>query len=208
MPIVVTMDRRKSRRERGDAVVELTDRLNNDPDVQLALPFERTVGDELQGVLATPRALGAVVMAATQMGGWWIGVGFGTLDRLAASARESSGEAFVKARGAVERAKSRPWGAAVEGGGAWGRDVEAALALLIAVGQSRTEAGWTVVEQKWQTRATDEEIARRLGLSRQAVSLRLQRAFFQHEAEGRALLEHLASLTDAALVPEWTRSIA
>ena len=72
------------------------------------LAFERTAGDEVQGLLADAAATLAVVRAALRLGRWQIGVGVGSVvTPLPASTRAASGEVFVRARDAVERAKSR-----------------------------------------------------------------------------------------------------
>ncbi|GAA4711940.1 hypothetical protein APR04_000751 [Promicromonospora umidemergens] len=88
----------------------------------LVVPFERTVGDEVQGILA---AGGAGAQLAVDLAlyllrgqGWSIGIGVGEVDvPLPAVSREARGFAFYRARDAVERAKTRSKGmsVAVEG---------------------------------------------------------------------------------------------
>src|SRR6266508_2186990 len=54
MAVVVTVDERRSRRAARSRAAELAKLLNEQPDVTKSMPFEVTVGDELQGVLFQP----------------------------------------------------------------------------------------------------------------------------------------------------------
>ncbi|WP_455605090.1 hypothetical protein [Cellulosimicrobium funkei] len=106
---VLTVDQRGST-GRPDRVPEVLARL----DEMLAgrggvvVPFARTVGDEVQGVLDDPEAVVEVVLDLLRDGGWSVGLGVGPVDEpLPAVSREASGTAFVRAREAVEQAKSR-----------------------------------------------------------------------------------------------------
>ncbi|PUB26079.1 hypothetical protein C8K30_106167 [Promicromonospora sp. AC04] len=84
----------------------------------LVVPFERTVGDEVQGILAAGRR-GAEL--AVDIGlhllrdqGWSIGIGVGQVEGpLPTVSREARGFAFYRARDAVERAKTRSRGTSV-----------------------------------------------------------------------------------------------
>ncbi|MBO9533011.1 MAG: hypothetical protein J7513_08565 [Solirubrobacteraceae bacterium] len=106
--LIITADRRGSRRSEIDAVPEmLADLSDVTPTV---LPFMRTVGDELQGVLDATSAVtaGALFTALDHLGAgedWWIGIGIGP-GRLGADATSSAGPAFYAARAAVELAKA------------------------------------------------------------------------------------------------------
>ncbi|MFC8410586.1 MarR family transcriptional regulator [Arthrobacter sp. NPDC057259] len=69
--------------------------------------FERSVGDELQGVLQSPAEAVDTALHVLRDGHWYVGIGVGPVDQpLPASPREGSGPAFVAARAAVERAKA------------------------------------------------------------------------------------------------------
>ncbi|MDN3937325.1 MarR family transcriptional regulator [Arthrobacter sp. YD4] len=69
--------------------------------------FERSVGDELQGVLQSPAEVVDTALHVLRDGHWYVGIGVGAVDQpLPASPREGSGPAFVAARLAVERAKA------------------------------------------------------------------------------------------------------
>ncbi|GAA2231587.1 hypothetical protein GCM10010413_32090 [Promicromonospora sukumoe] len=88
----------------------------------VVVPFERTVGDEVQGILAAGRAgAGLAVDLSLHLlrdQGWSIGIGVGSVEGpLPSVSREARGYAFYRARDAVERAKTRGRGTsiAVEG---------------------------------------------------------------------------------------------
>ena len=75
MPYVLTVDQRASRRgpdRVAGALRELAD-------VPAVLPFERTAGDEFQGVLAEADDVVDVVVRLARSGGWSIGVGAGAV---------------------------------------------------------------------------------------------------------------------------------
>lgn len=136
--------------------------------------FERSVGDEVQGVPERPDDVVEIALHALRSGRWYVGIGVGPVDLpLPASPREGSGAAFVAARLAVERAKSaaphvplavvvadrqrRPGAGATAattddnpaGGPPGARECSAAEAVLRLIGrlvQDRTAAQWKVVD--------------------------------------------------------------
>src|SRR5215207_4873990 len=68
--------------------------------------FERSVGDELQGVVEQPEEVVDIALHALRDGHWYVGIGIGVVQLAAgASPREGSGSGFVAARKAVELAK-------------------------------------------------------------------------------------------------------
>jgi hypothetical protein len=192
MPAVVTIDERKSRRAGGSRADELARLLNDDSDVPTQLPFEVTVGDELQGVLEYPVHVVPALRVIARHAGWWVGIGIGPIDVWGESARVSTGIAFVQARRAVERAKKNPWGVAVEGAG-WKRvdDLDRAIALWITLLQMRSERGWETVDMRLRG-LTEPEIASQLGITQQAVNQRLRAAFLAQDEEGTQLIESIA----------------
>ena len=110
---VVTADQRASRRH-GDGVPAALAGLGSSPLPGLVLGFERTAGDEIQGVLAEPGGVVETVTRLARLGGWRVGIGVGAVDRpLASHARAASGPAFVAARRAVEDARGVPGAVAV-----------------------------------------------------------------------------------------------
>lgn len=99
---VITADQIGSRRG-SDLVPEALEILGAVPTV---LPFTRTVGDEIQGVVPTAADALEATLLLVRDGRWSIGLGGGEA-RLAQDSRASDGPAFVHARAAVERAKGR-----------------------------------------------------------------------------------------------------
>lgn len=204
----LTVDQQSSR-EVGDRVPDLLAALaaGGSPLAAAApgavvLPFERTVGDEVQAVLADPELAVAVALHLVRLGGWSVGIGAGRVDApLPASSREASGSAFIHAREAVEAAKSRARAVplAVRGDGARAAaEAEGVLALLGAVVARRTPAGWSVVDRV-AARAPgaaprQEDVAAALGISQQAVSERLRTALWAEELAARPAAARLLRL--------------
>ena len=192
---VLTVDQRGST-GRPDRVPEVLARL----DEMLAgrgvvVPFARTVGDEVQGVLDDPEAVVEVVLDLLRDGGWSLGLGVGPVDEpLPAVSREASGTAFVRAREAVEQAKSRAATAPVAVRGepaARAAEGEALLRLLAAVVDRRTAPGWEAVDALARVGGTQKDVARALGVSEQAVSQRLRTALWPEEAAARPVVARL-----------------
>ncbi|WP_454083656.1 hypothetical protein [Georgenia sp. Marseille-Q6866] len=199
---VMTADQKASR-SRGDAVPGLLDAVaewrGRQPADPFVLPVERTVGDEVQGVLADPHAVVGLVLLLQRLGGWSVGVGAGpVVEPLAESAPASAGKAFILARSAVERARGRSASVplAVDGvatGAA--EEAEALLQLLAAVVRRRSEAGWEVVDLLAEG-GTQRAAAERLGISAQAVSQRLDAALWQEEVRLHPLAARLLTAAE------------
>lgn len=193
---VLTVDQRAST-GRPDRVPEVLRRLRAflGGRAGVVVPFDRTVGDEVQGVLDDPATVVDVALDLLRDGGWSVGIGVGAVDEpLPAVSREASGEAFVRAREAVEQAKSRAATApvAVRGGPSKrAAEVEALLRLLAAVVDRRTPAGWEAVDALARVGGTQKDVARVLGVSEQAVSQRLRTASWPEEAAVRPVVARL-----------------
>src|SRR4051794_9066839 len=100
--VVLTVDQRDSRRT-PDRIPSTLAAL---ADLSLRLPFERTVGDEFQGVLDSAEVLPAVVERLLREDAWNIGVGIGDVEvPLPDQARAGRGPAYLHARSAVTAAK-------------------------------------------------------------------------------------------------------
>jgi hypothetical protein len=157
---VLTVDQQASTRH-GDRVPELLARL--EPLVEswggVVLPFERTVGDEVQAVVADPTSVLQLVLTIIRVGNWRIGLGIGHVNEpLPAHSREASGSAFIRARAAVDQARSRSAAVPVTVCGDPARpsdDAEALLRLLGSVVQRRSAQGWEVVDLLWSAAAPD-----------------------------------------------------
>ncbi|WP_353709314.1 hypothetical protein ABRQ22_09240 [Cellulosimicrobium sp. ES-005] len=193
---VLTVDQRGSTGH-PDRVPEVLARLGELLDARpgVVVPFDRTVGDEVQGVLDDADTVVEVVLDLLRDGGWSVGVGAGSVDEpLPAVSREASGEAFVRAREAVEQAKSRAATAPVAVRGeppARAAEVEALLRLLAAVVDRRTAPGWEAVDTLARVGGTQKDVARVLGVSEQAVSQRLRVALWPEEAAVRPVVARL-----------------
>lgn len=184
---VVTADQRGSRR-RADAVPEVLTALNGTHGDGLALAFDRTAGDEVQGLPGEAAVVVSVVVELVRRGGWSIGVGVGAVERpLPDNVRAGRGPAFVHARAAVDRAKLQPTGVAVMGeDDASARRAESALWLLCGLLMRRSDAGWEAVDTMAEV-SRQADAAARLGVSAQAISGRLRVAGWTEERRGREL---------------------
>ncbi|MPQ97001.1 hypothetical protein GB931_03490 [Modestobacter sp. I12A-02628] len=180
---VLTVDQRSSRRG-PDRVADVLDRLN--ASTAAVLRFERTAGDEFQGVLLEAGAVVDVVLDLARLQGWSIGVGAGPVDTpLPDSTRAASGTAFLCARRAVDAAKQRPVRVAVRGRSeADAADAQAVLTALVALVQRRSAQAWEAIDVVAQGH-TQTEAAARLGITRQAVGQRLAAAQWDLEGELR-----------------------
>ncbi len=190
---VVTADQQGSRRG-SDRVPEALELVSTVP---VLLPFERTVGDEIQGVPADAAAALDAALRLVRAGGWSIGLGVGVA-RLADSASASDGPAFVRAREAVERAKGRtvPVSIALDAGERT-TDAEPFLHLLSALVADRSESTWRVLDLLLAGR-TGVEVAEELGTTPQNVSNHRRRALWDTEVAARTALAGLLTTIDAA----------
>ncbi|MBP2411318.1 hypothetical protein JOF48_000117 [Arthrobacter stackebrandtii] len=208
---VLTIDQRGSRRH-GDKVPELLAALAG---VDTVLPFERSVGDEVQAALVDPGAVVEAAMRVLRLKDWYVGVGVGLAELpLPASSREASGSAFVAAREAVEAAKkagdrvplrvrtgdaagsadARGQAGAGGGPGVWAAASEAVLVLVGDVVRSRSEAEWRVLDAlDAAPGAAQKDIAAQLGITPQAVSRAIRRSGRHEERNGRRAAELLLS---------------
>ena len=183
---VVTADQQASTRV-GDRVESLMHSLEPWATTwadAVALPIERTVGDEIQVVLHTAPAALDLALTLIRAREWSVGIGAGPAEiPLGASARASSGAAFVAARRAVERAKLKSEPVPLVIAGVHDGAAEAATAvvqLLASVVRRRSHAGWEVAEMLTGG-ATHRDVAARLKISQQAVSQRVASAMIEEE---------------------------
>jgi hypothetical protein len=183
VPYVLTVDQRASRRS-ADRVADALRALN--ATVPAVLAFERTAGDEFQGVLAAPPEVVDVVLRLVRSGGWSIGVGAGPVQvPLPASTRAGAGAAFLNARRAVDAAKQRAAHLAVRGAVAVeAADAQAVLSALAAVVERRSDQAWEAIGLVGSGR-TQAQAAADLGISRQAVGQRLAAGLWELEQDLR-----------------------
>lgn len=202
MPIVLTVDQRRSRQgpDLVDTTIDEVVGLVHAP----TLAFERTAGDEFQGVVGSASDAVTVALRLVRDGRWSVGIGVGPIEA-GSSARSSRGPGFVRAREAVEAAKRSPHHVAIRGPGSENmteteaRDTrsgqaDALLTMLAAVVGRRTDAGWEAVDLV-ETGSSLAEAAAKLGVSRQAVGQRLAVALWREEIDVRHVAVRL--LTEA-----------
>lgn len=186
---VLTVDQRASR-VAPDLVPEMVRALNTRTRREgLVRKFERTAGDELQGVLDGAAAAVDVIVELLRADRWSIGLGFGpVVEPLPRSTRAGRGQAFVNAREAVTRAKSGPHHLSVVGSDPYAADqVETVLWLIAMVLRRRSERGWEVADLLSEG-LSRREVGMKLGISQSAVSQRAQAAGVVEEQRGRALV--------------------
>lgn len=180
--IVVTIDQRASRK-RPDHVDALVERLN--AQYHALRPFERTAGDELQGVLEDGRDAASLALDVARTTQWSVGIGVGGVkEPLPMQTRAGAGEAFEMARDAVERAKNSPASVAVSGAGDEAARIEAELQLVAEVDRRRSEASEEAGAMV-SSGLSQKEAAARLGITQQAVSSRLSSGLW-HQARNLA----------------------
>lgn len=181
---VINADQRDSRSS-PDRVPAL---LTAASECSAVLPFERTVGDEVQGVFAN----GADVLAALELilrsGRWSVGIGVGAAE-LAQTPSASRGDAFIAARSAVEAAKKRWQEIAVCSAAG---PVEPAQTLAGLTGYWIEKAS----DRQWEVLSlarthTQRQVAEQLQISQQAVSDSLRASRAAAVEEGMMQLELL-----------------
>ncbi|BDZ47547.1 DNA-binding protein [Naasia aerilata] len=123
-------------------------------------------------------------LALARTGHWSVGLGVGTVRMpLPTTVREASGPAFIAARAAVDAAKKaahRFWLAAEARGLLDDTQVRALIELVLTVRSRRSEEGWAVVDLLREGH-NQASAAARLGITPQAVSLRLSAAHWRVE---------------------------
>ncbi|MFC6694532.1 transposase [Nocardioides daphniae] len=190
--VVLTVDQRGSRRS-SDAVPAALALLE---DLRVLRSWERTAGDEMQGILDSPAAVTAAVARLVRDGRWHVGIGIGDVESpLPDSTRAGRGEAYVAARTAVGAARTAPHHLRVEGDSGWCRHLESALWLWAGVLERRSAKGWEVVDLLADG-GTYERVGAALGISQSAVS---QRAAAAGLIEAERAAELATILTERAL---------
>ena len=179
----LTIDQRRSRSAR-DLVPQLLDALAGLPAV---LPFERTVGDEIQGLLDDPDVVLRSLLIVLRQGGWHAGVGIGAIDvPLPTTVRAARGQVLFDAREAVERSKrARPVGLCVHSTAdpVGAADAEALLGLIGILIRRRTPTQWAVLDAV-DAAPTQRAAAEALGVSPQNVSQTLTASAIDIERAG------------------------
>lgn len=164
--------------------------------------FTRTVGDEFQGLLEQPMSVVGAILLLMREESWHIGLGIGSIELPLPpqGLRAARGEALLAARAAVERAKSEPTHlvvATTRAAEAEAEDVQAVFRIVGSLRRRRTPSGWEVTDLL-DGGLTHQEVAQRLGVSRQAVGQRAQAAHWVLDREVKPTLARLLILADRA----------
>jgi hypothetical protein len=176
MVFVLTVDQRGSR-SMTDLVPEVLNSLNRRPRrAGLLRKFERTAGDEVQGVLSEARATIDVIVELLRFDTWYVGLGIGEVNRAKSSPHH------VNVVGADPRKAEQ---------------VETVLWLMASVLRRRSDRGWAVADLLAEG-LTRREIGVKLGISQSAVTQRAQAAGFAEEQRGRVLAAELLGAGVAA----------
>lgn len=165
---------------------------------ELALPPERTVGDEFQLVSYSAAPIVAACLFLLAEGRWAIGVGIGP-GQLAYSTRASRGPAFVAARAAVESARRRSAvrPIVIHGSDPDGASHATAIAqALAAFVMQRSPAGHSAVAAV-SAAPTQQAAAHALGITQQALSQRLTAAHHREVLGLSSVLERGLAALDA-----------
>jgi hypothetical protein len=200
VPFVLTVDQIQSRAQQD--LVDVT--LAGLGEVDTLLPFTRTVGDEFQGLVANPASVVDVTLGLMRTVGWHVGIGIGAVQQpLPSDARQARGPAFLAARSAVEAAKKQSTHVSVRSvpDRLEARDAEITFRLLIALQLRRSAHGWEAAGLMDQG-LTQAAAASTLGITRQALSQRLQAAHWSLDRESRLVLARLLARADRVTTPE------
>jgi hypothetical protein len=170
--------------------------------IPAVLAFERTAGDEIQGLLDSPAALVSAITALTRLSGWRVGVGLGVAEEpLPTSTRAARGPVYLAAREAITAARKQPTSFAVRVAetvssgrypelDAAAEAAETAVWLWRSVLTRRSAEGWELMDLL-DLGHTNADAARALGISPSAVSQRLTAASREEGRRGAALCQRL-----------------
>ncbi|MBM7278882.1 hypothetical protein JTZ10_14070 [Gordonia rubripertincta] len=199
---VMTVDQRGSRTD-IDRVEAVLTRLR---DTDTVRPFERTAGDEIQGVLDDPVTVARLAVELTADGHWSVGIGTGDVEQpLPSSTRAGRGAAFVHARDAVEAAKRQRIPLCVRGPDArWCRHAQTAGRLISDIVATRSAAGVEAVALM-RRGLTQADAAGVLDITPQAMSQRLRAAGWDLEPDSLDLLADALAEADRRQAGEQTQ---
>ena len=165
---------------------------------RLALPPDRTAGDELQVITDDAAAALDILLSLARARDWSIGLGIGDIRHpLPDATRAATGPALIRAREAVEAAKRRSPRVAIvadEGGFPDGPTLQATLDLLLQLRERRSPEGWELFDLV-ESGLSQADAASRLDISPQAASSRALAAGIKLDSAARSAL--IALLTGA-----------
>jgi hypothetical protein len=191
----LTINQRDSRRD-GDRVPQLLKDLRHIP---ARLDFDRSVEDEVQGILDAAEQAVDAALIALRSGSWFVGIGVGPINEpLPNQIKDASGHGLVYARRAVDRLRNgnEKVPVAVEGPVAdLSGESEAVLRLLGHIVQGRTAAEWRVLDLLTPgVRGQQKAVAEELCISTQAVSKAVARAQWADEHAARPAAARLLNM--------------
>src|SRR5688500_8516514 len=142
----LTINQRDSRRD-GDRVQQLLKDLRHIP---ARLDFDRSVEDEVQGIVDAAEQAVEAALIALRCGSWFVGIGVGPVNEpLPNQIKDASGHGLIYARRAVDRLRNSKERipVAVEGPLVeLAAEGEAVLRLLGHIVRDRSEAEWRVLD--------------------------------------------------------------
>ena len=209
---VFTIDRVASRAGTDQVPNLLTDL----QDLRTVIPFGRTVGDELQGVIEDPATAVEAIRRVLAQNNWHIGIGIGPLkkeDRKLKRSAEGTSPNFALAREAVEAAKKKPGRAQVAVRAADSRPngtddeqpdspashLESLLDLWAGVVGQRTSSQREIVAAaNAHPNATQADLAKKLGMTQQGVAKSLAASLWRQENGILPLADYLFRLAAAS----------
>ncbi len=170
---------------------------------QLALPPDRTAGDELQLITEDAATALDIVLALARARDWSVGLGIGDIRLpLPDTVRAATGTALINAREAVEAAKRRAPRVAIVGDDDRVPDaatLQAMLDLLLHLRERRSEEGWELFDLI-ESGLSQADAAARLDITPQAVSKRALAAGLKLDSAARAALITLLAAAGASPV--------
>lgn len=194
---VLTIDQVKSR-DNDDRVPHMLHLL---ADIPTLAPFERTVGDEIQGVPRDAAAALEAIRRCIRDGHWHCGLGIGSGDfasQEAPRSAEGGGFAFYAARQAIEASKNLSPSLAVRipAHSDYEAEIGALLALKMHVAAQRTHRQWQVIDALNEAQSRTGA-ARVLGITPSAVSQSLHASAWETESGTDNLLIRLLEQADS-----------
>ncbi|MFI2566673.1 hypothetical protein ACIPWF_21165 [Paenarthrobacter sp. NPDC089989] len=191
----LTINQRDSRRD-GDLVPKLLKDLRHIP---ARLDFDRSVEDEVQGIVDSGHHAVESALIALRSGHWYVGIGVGPVNEpLPNLVKDASGHGLVYARRAVDRLRNSKERVPVAVDGpfaAQAAEAEAVLRLLGHIVQHRSAAEWRVLDLLTPgVRGQQKTVAQELGITTQAVSKALARAQWVEEHAARPAAARLLQL--------------
>jgi hypothetical protein len=142
----LTINQTDSRRD-GDRVPQLLKDLRHIP---ARLDFDRSVEDEVQGIVGCPHQAVDAALVALRCGSWYVGLGVGPVNEpLPNQIKDAGGHGLIYARRAVDRLRNSKdrIPVAVEGPYAdLAGECEAILRLLGHIVRDRSQAEWRVLD--------------------------------------------------------------